>query len=225
MGRGIDWLRRQAVRMRRQTGWTPDMLADELYIILRGLREDSTHTQEGDRNPETEIVTPPIDFAFDDAPGLPVTDIVTPKGEDETVRAKKYLSWHREVMIGKVIAYRGYVESPPKGKNEPAPVPSTDRDYTVEVYPTGGLESIAEQPLSTPSWVKAPLSKRVTVTQLQLSEDALQQIPPGTWTLVTYIYELETTIEEYRKDGKLVYTDTKYKRVQEIFHMQVPIWL
>jgi hypothetical protein len=40
MPRELDWLREQAIRMRR-TEWTPDMLADELWLILRGLDPSS----------------------------------------------------------------------------------------------------------------------------------------------------------------------------------------
>jgi hypothetical protein len=201
--RGIDWLREQAIRMRRTKWPNAVMLADELWLMLRGLdsgEADSAtiRTTIGDdiQIDGEDINIPPFDPVFPDIvfPDEPSVDEDPDTGETTVVQDQYVIE--RTVVPGQVT-----------GGGSPL--------FPMTIYPMGNLTSSAASSTAF-SPANEPASLSVQVRQLDGGTPDVSD-----WAMVTVIREmLYTTTTTYNAQGGITNRNIDVSVVQSDYSVQ-----
>ncbi len=200
-----QWLKDQAIRMRR-TNWTsPDLLAEELFTIFTRVPYTGTGPiqiapisgQGGsiiDLEPQESLNIPPYDLDFYD-----VTDLHNEPTRTVSTDAKGQKVVHNTIEHITRTTIPGKIGS------------GSGNEYSVFIYPAG-IDGV---------------DKSVTVKQLQINGSEV--IPADTWTMVCRINKLiivETLTEE--ENGRVIKSTAISVADSEGFpkhYMQVPVWI
>lgn len=201
---GLTWFSEEIVRARR-SDWnfdTPQLLAEELYTIIKYLRDQDAErvTIEGDT--VEEITNEDIDTVFPPGTQPPIP---LPPGDPEfqtIVRTR----WTRDPLPCKV------------GAQESGNV------YACTLYPYGDMIPLkaTDPPSDTATGDLDDATDLITdVKYLQMDIDEDEVIPEGTFVLASYMQQWKIT-QEYR-DGALI--NEIWSVLQRRAFGQVPIWL
>lgn len=213
-----QWLHDQAVRMRRTKWSDPNVLADELFLILSRAPDNTTGpitaTPSDNSFPPIEIPPvedlniPPLDLGFLDIPESNPQQTTTespnqPEGGRSLVNIQT--TFKRETVPGTIVSGSG-------------------DSYSVQIYPQGLGSDYFSQTLGSRNANVIQAKKIVTVRQPESVAGAV--IPVGTWVLVWRFVEvaiIETI--QLNSTGGIISKNTNVVESATEHLMFHPVWL